>query len=38
MVWIIENNFGLDDCTELKFGTREELVVLNILKYKKVLC
>ena len=32
--WIIFYNFGIDDGAELKFGTHEELIVLNILKYK----
>ena len=32
--WIIGYNFGIDDGTELKFGTHKELIFLNILKYK----
>ena len=32
--WFIGYNFGIDDPTESKFGTHEELIVLNILKYK----
>ena len=32
--WFIGYNFGIDDRTESKFGTHEELIVLNILKYK----
>ena len=32
--WIIDYNFRIDDSAELKFGTHEELIVLNILKYK----
>ena len=27
-------NFNIDDGTESKFGTREEITVLNILKYE----
>ena len=35
MVWNIDYTFGIDDGTELKFGTHKELiVVLNILKSK----
>ena len=32
--WFIGYNFGIDDRTESNFGTHEELIVLNILKYK----
>ena len=32
--WIIGYNFGIDDGTQSKFGTHEELIVLNISKYE----
>ena len=32
--WFIAYNFDIDDGAEWEFGTRKELTVINILKYK----
>ena len=32
--WVTGYNFGIDDNAESKFGTRKELIVLNIWKSK----
>ena len=31
---IVDYNFSIDNSAESKFGTRKELIVLNILKHK----